>query len=116
MSSRSNGVTKVRFKRLITSWVRRSPSCSAARMSRSEPRFSGQSLSSSTSRREISRAFAAAWLNRVKNSRFCGVRRSGTGGLCHREVERRGESGQEAVDRERRQRLRLEEAHQEAHG
>ena len=73
-------------------------------------------------------AFAEAWEKRSKNSRFCGrqpepaiarllpechqidTRRSG-----HGEVDRRGDPGDEAVDRERDQRPRLEEAHQEPH-
>ena len=58
MSSRSNGVTNVRFRRLITSWVSRSPSCSASRMSRSSRGCSGQPSSSSTSSRAIVAAFA----------------------------------------------------------
>src|SRR3954464_5622878 len=75
MSSRSSGVTKVRLRRSITSWVRRSPSCSSSRMSSSFPRVSGQSSSSSTRARAISRAFSEAWVKSWKNSRFCGVRR-----------------------------------------
>src|SRR5689334_988000 len=77
MSSRSSGVTNVRFRRLITSRVSRSPSVSSSRMSRSRSRLAGQSASRSTSACPISRAFADASVKRSKNSRFCGVRRSG---------------------------------------
>src|SRR5882672_5863073 len=79
MSSRSNGVTNVRLRRLITSWVKRSPSCSSSRMSSSLPRVSGQESSSSTSVLAISRAFAEAWVKSTKNSRFWGVRRRAIG-------------------------------------
>src|SRR5256714_2238738 len=123
MSSRAKGVTKVRLRRLITSWVSRSPSCSASRMSSRSPLLTGQPSISSTRSREISRALSAPWLKRSKNSRFWGVRRSAMGRfyqmytpvtLGDREVDRRREPGEEAVDRERHECLRLEEAHQEA--
>src|SRR5581483_4711622 len=142
MSSRSSGVTNVRLRRPITSCVSRSPSCSSSRMSRSRSRFSGQSSSSSTSSRAISRAFAEACVNKSKKPRFCGVRRRrampggfyriaevenglgdsaealARGGGRRRprrdEGDRRREACAEAVDGERRQRSRLEEAHQEA--
>ena len=42
MSSRSIGVTKVEFSRLMMSWVIRSPSCSALTISRERPVSSGQ--------------------------------------------------------------------------
>src|SRR2546423_5019560 len=125
MSSRSKGVTKVRLRRLITSCVSRSPSCSASRISSRSPLLAGQPSISSTSRREISRALSAPWLKRPKNSRFWGVRRSAIGRfyqmftpvtLGDREVDRRGESCEEAVDRKGHERLRLEEPHQEANG
>src|SRR3954452_18366806 len=45
-------------------------------MSASKGLLSGHVASSSTRRRAISRALADAWVNRSKNSRFCGVRRS----------------------------------------
>src|SRR5205823_1371518 len=76
MSSRSNGVTNVRFSRSTTSWVRWSPSCSRSLISLIRPPSSaGNRLSSSTSRREISTVFAEARPYRSKNSRFCGVSR-----------------------------------------
>src|SRR3954452_24408365 len=79
MSSRSNGVTNVLLRRLITSCVRRSPSCSSSRMSRSRSLLSGQPSSRSTRTRAMSRAFADACVKRLKNWRFCGVRRKATG-------------------------------------
>src|SRR5436305_6056716 len=123
MSSRSKGVTNVRLSRLITSWVSRSPSCSASRMSRRSSLLAGQPSINSTRSREISRALSAPWLKRSKNSRFWGVRRSAIGrfyqmftlvtlGDC--EVDRGRKPCEEAVDRERHERLRFEEAHQEA--
>src|SRR3954470_12852165 len=75
MSSRSNGVTNVRLSRLITSCVKRSPSCSSSRMSWSFDRSSGHDSSSSTMLRAMSRAFAEACVKSAKNSRFWGVRR-----------------------------------------
>ncbi len=51
MSSRSNGVTKVELRRLMMSWVIRSPSCSDLRISRFRPSDpSGQFWSISWSR------------------------------------------------------------------
>src|SRR5438477_503020 len=92
-------------------------------MSSRSPLLAGQPSISSTRSREISRALSAPWLKRSKNSRFRGVRRSAIGRfyqmftpvtLGDREVDRRREPCEEAVDRERHERLRLEEAHQEA--
>ena len=41
-------------------------------------RLSGHSVEQVDERVRISRAFADAWVNRSKNSRFCGVRRRAT--------------------------------------
>src|SRR2546421_998965 len=75
MSSRSKGVTNVRFRRFTTSCVSRSPSCSRSLMSRirSCDPF-GAWASRSTRAREIATAFADAWLNSWKNSLRCGTR------------------------------------------
>src|SRR6266513_5384567 len=74
MSSRSNGVTKVRLSRSTTSRVRRSPSCSRSLMSRSSPSPRGNSSSSSRRACAIATVFRAARLYRTKNSRFWGTR------------------------------------------
>src|SRR5436190_8085305 len=73
MSSRSNGVTNVRFRRSTSSRVSLSPSCSDSLIARRASPFAGNSSSSWRSRREISTAFADACANRLKNSRFCGT-------------------------------------------
>ena len=111
MSSRSNGVTNVRFSRSITSRVRRSPSCSSSRMSRSAVAARRPVREQLDEQRARCRARSRTpGVKRSKNSRFCGVRRSGTAAClpdrhirCEldSEVERAGEAGDEAVDRER---------------
>src|SRR3954470_8940244 len=73
MSSPSIGVTKVELTRLARSWVIRSPSCSARRISRASPDFSGQSLSISCSNRAARTVFWPAWLNRSKKTRSRGT-------------------------------------------
>ena len=67
MSSRSNGVTKVELRRLMMSWVIRSPSCSDLRISRFRPsapsgQFSSISWSSSAER-------TAFWPDSVRRSK-----------------------------------------------
>src|SRR3954447_10818616 len=74
MSSRSNGVTKVRLRRSTSSRVTRSPSCSASLISRTRFSSDGNSSRSWTSRRAMPTAFSDARANRTKNSRFCGTR------------------------------------------
>src|SRR3954469_20720244 len=73
MSSRSNGVTKVRLRRSTTSRVSRSPSCSSSFTSRKWDPCAGNSSSRSTSWREMPIAFADARSRSLKNSRFCGT-------------------------------------------
>src|SRR5947207_13229652 len=76
MSSRSNGVTKVRLRRSTTSCVRRSPSCSRSLICFIRPPPSSGKLSRSCTRsRAISTVFADACVYSEKNSRFWGVSR-----------------------------------------
>src|SRR5437867_475307 len=60
MSSRSNGVTKVRLSRSTTACVTTSPSRSRSLISRRSSAISGKRSSRCTSRRAISTAFAEA--------------------------------------------------------
>ena len=74
MSSRSIGVTKVELRRLMMSWVIRSPSCSALRISRASPPSSGQVPIIWSSRRAAWRVFCPASMKRSKKVRSRGRR------------------------------------------
>ena len=73
MSSRSIGVTKVVLSRWMMSWVIRSPSCSALRMSRASPLSSGHCSSMSRSSFEVRRVFWPASVKRSKKTRSWGT-------------------------------------------
>src|SRR5215207_5713008 len=74
MSPPSIGVTKVVFTRWTMSWVIRSPSCSASRISRASPASSGQVSSISLSSRAARTVFCPAWVKRSKKTRSLGTR------------------------------------------
>src|SRR5215204_1375175 len=74
MSSPSIGVTNVVFIRWTMSWVIRSPSCSASRISRASPVSSGHSWSISWSMRAARSVFCPASLKRSKNTLSRGTR------------------------------------------
>ena len=76
MSSRSIGVTKVELRRWMMSWVIRSPSCSALRISRARPLVLGPGVASSaSSSRAARRVFCPASVKRSKKVRSRGSER-----------------------------------------
>src|SRR5215208_2638376 len=74
MSSRSIGVTKVVLRRWMMSWVIRSPSCSALRMSVARPASSGQRSSRSRRSFAVRSVFCPLSANRSKKTRSFGTR------------------------------------------
>ncbi len=125
MSSRSNGVTKVRLSRLITSCVSRSPSCSSSRMSRqllaalrpALEQLDERSRDLAGVRGRLREEVEEAALLRGQPEGHRAVlpeafTRSSNDQLTRNQIEQ-ARPALDAVDRERRQRLGLEESHQE---
>src|SRR5436309_2038044 len=73
MSSRSKGVTNVRFSRSTTSRVSLSPSCSSSLTARGSAPSDGNSSSRRTSSRAMPTAFSDARSSRRKNCLFWGT-------------------------------------------